>query len=342
MDNWQEYDNAPEDLVLSSRIRLARNINGIPFPNKLDVASGKEVVNNIEKAFYTSDEMRENYKSIYLWNNDSLQNSKYFEQHLISPDLINHKDAAAFILNKDETISIMLNEEDHIRLQAITGGLNLPECYKMANKLDDKLDENLDFAFDEKLGYITACPTNLGTGMRASAMVHLPALTMNNQMNEILKVLTQVGMTIRGLYGEGTKAQGNLYQISNQITLGYTEEDIITNLEVVVRQVINQEQATRESLIKAYKYDIEDKIYRSIGILKNAVLLNSTECLDLLSNVRMGVELGIIKDVKKGTLNSLIIDTQPSTLQSKLNTKLNEKERDINRARIVKEAFNKV
>ena len=231
----------------------------------------------------------------------------------------------------------MINEEDHIRLQCISAGLNLRESYDLANKIDDLIEESIEYAFDEKIGYITACPTNLGTGLRGSVMIHLPALTMNNEMNGILKALTQVGMTIRGLYGEGSKALGNIYQISNQITLGLSEEDIISNLEAVVNEIIGQENATRSRLYSTYRYELEDKIYRSLGILKSAVLLNLNECLELLSSVRMGVELGIIKDIDKCLLNKLLIETQPASLQLTFNSKLNEKEISINRARLVRE-----
>lgn len=186
---------------------------------------------------------------------------------MISKELIKNKEGSAFILGENDTVSIMINEEDHIRLQCISAGLNLRESYALASRIDDLIEESVEYAFDEKIGYITACPTNLGTGLRCSAMIHLPALTMNNEMNGILKALTQVGMTIRGLYGEGSKALGNIYQISNQITLGLSEEDIISNLEAVVNEIIGQEIATRNRLYSTYRYELEDKIYRSLGIL---------------------------------------------------------------------------
>jgi protein arginine kinase len=230
----------------------------------------------------------------------------------------------------------MLNEEDHIRLQCITSGFNLDETYDLANKLDNLLEEKLDYAFDEKLGYLTACPTNIGTGLRASVMLHLPALSMNNEMVRILNVVGQVGMTIRGLFGEGSKAEGDLYQISNQVTLGLSEEEIINNLKAVVAQIIDREQWSRQQLMKGYKYELQDKVYRSLGVLRSAVLLNSKECLNLISNVRMGVEMGIIKDVDVQVLNSLLVETQPATLQLISNVKLSEKDRDFNRAKLIR------
>jgi len=330
--------NSTEDnMVLSSRIRLARNFKDIPFPHKLDKESGREVVTSVEDALYNASPMRDSYKSIYLWQQDDNTSRGFVEKHLISPKLIANKEKAAFILDNKETVSIMVNEEDHIRLQTIAAGLNLEEAYDLTDKLDNLLEENIEYAFDEKLGYLTACPTNLGTGLRASVMIHLPALAINNEMDSVYNAVTKVGMTIRGLYGEGSRSEGNLFQISNQITLGLSEEDIINNLKAVVRQVINQENLSREQLLNKFRYELEDKIQRSVGILRSAVILDSKECLNLLSNVRLGVEMGIIKDINLALINSLLVETQPATLQQLANSKLGERERDISRAKYVRE-----
>ncbi|WP_139905897.1 protein arginine kinase [Clostridium thermarum] len=339
MENWLTYSSSPEELVISNRIRIARNIKSKPFPHKLSIEEARKVVKEVEQSFFTTSYINNNYKSVRLWEQSPLEANRFVERHLISNELVNNREGSAFIFGENETVSLMVNEEDHIRLQCMGGGFNLRESFDMANKLDDLIEENLQYAFDDKMGYITACPTNLGTGMRASIMIHLPALTMNNEMNGILKVLTQVGMTIRGLYGEGSKAQGNIYQISNQITLGLSEEDIISNLEAVVNQIIAQERATRERLYAYYKYELEDKIFRSIGILKNAVMLNLNESLDLLSNVRMGVEMDIIKDIDKSMLNDLLIRIHPASLQKEYNANFNEKESNINRARMIRDAL---
>lgn len=336
MENWQISETDPEELVISSRIRLARNIKNVPFPHKLSIEESQKVVKDIEDAFYTTSNFKEKFETIYLWKKELLKYYSFAEKHIISPALIENEDKSAFIHDKADTVSLMINEEDHIRLQCITGGFNLDECYDMANKYDDLLEETLEYAFNEKLGYLTACPTNLGTGLRASVMLHLPALTMNNNMNGILKALTQVGITIRGLYGEGSKAEGCLYQISNQITMGISEQDVIKNLKAVIKQIVSQENQTRENIYRSYKYELEDKIYRSLGILRSATLMKSEECMNLLSSVRMGVEMGIIKDVDKVSLNKLLILIQPASLQSELHSNLTEAERDINRARIVR------
>jgi protein arginine kinase len=325
------------DIVLSSRIRLARNLKDVPFPDRLTEENGKDIVKQVEDAFYTSSHTEESYKSKYLWMNDEWTNRSYFEKHLISQKLLLNYKKAAFIVDKDEVVSLMINEEDHIRLQCITSGYNLEEAYDMANNMDNLLEEKLDYAFDEQLGYLAACPTNIGTGIRASVMLHLPALAMNSDMSKVLNAVTQVGMTIRGLFGEGSKGEGDLYQISNQITLGLSEEEIINNLKAVVNEIIDREQWSREQLLKKHRNELEDKILRAQGILRSAVLLNSKECLNLISDVRMGVEMGIIKDISMDTLNYLLVETQPATLQLISNAAISEKDRDFNRARLVRQ-----
>jgi protein arginine kinase len=339
MKNWLEAKSENDDVVISSRIRLARNLKDIPFPNRLSENDAKDIVKKVEDAFYSVPYMEEQYKTVYLWQSDDISNMAHLEKHLISKKLISNKNEAAFILGKDETVSIMLNEEDHIRLQSITGGLNLKEAYEYTNKLDDLLEEKLDYAFDEKLGYLTSCPTNLGTGLRASVMIHLPALTINKEIAGLLKGLTQVGMTIRGLFGEGSQGDGNIYQISNQVTLGLSEEEILTNLTGVINQIINQERLTRDNILNKKKYELEDKIFRSAGILKSAIILTSREALNLLSNVRLGVEMGIIKDVDKTILNKLLVDIQPATIQKNSKEMLTDKQRDLKRAELVKDSL---
>ncbi|MDF2503732.1 MULTISPECIES: protein arginine kinase [Clostridium] len=337
MQNWLKSDDKPDDLVISSRIRLARNIKNEPFPDSLDENKARELVGYIENAFFISTRMEDEFKSIHLWDYDKTYNRSFIEKHLVSKKLIDNKNKSAFIVDKDETVSIMINEEDHIRLQCISSGFDLEEILSYSNKLDDLLEEKIQYAFDEKLGYLTACPTNVGTGLRASVMMHLPSLTMNNQINEVLNALTQVGMTIRGLYGEGSGAYSNLYQISNQITLGISEEDILSNLKAVVKQLINQENLSREQAKKKYHYELEDRIFRSLGILKSARVIDSKECLKLLSNIRMGVEMGIVKDINKNVLNDLLVNTQSATLSIINNNKPNGTNLNVKRADYIRE-----
>lgn len=334
MDNWIHTSDGNSDIVLSSRIRLARNLSDFVYPHKISNEEGRKIVKVIEQVLQDK-ELK--YNIYRLWEMDPLDRITYLEKYLISNKLILNNEKSAFVTNENETISLMINEEDHIRLQCITNGFNLEETYKCAQELDDLIEDNLEYAFDEKLGYITACPTNLGTGLRASVMMHLPVLTMNGEINKIFSGLTQIGMTIRGIYGEGSKAVGNLFQVSNQLTLGLSEEEIINNLKAVAYQIINQENLAREKIMKMHKYKIEDKVNRALGILNSAVVLNSEECLKLLSYVRLGVEMDIIKDVSKKLLNELTISIQPGAIQRIFKSRLTGEMRQLKRAEFVKE-----
>jgi protein arginine kinase len=340
VENWMNTTIENSDVVLSSRVRLARNISSMPFPHKLGKEKGRGLVKIVEDALFSSSEVGDNFKSIHLWENDPVINKTYFEKHLISYNLLNNKETGAVILNKDETISIMINEEDHIRIQCITAGMNLNEAYNIANNIDDILEKELNYAFSEKLGYITACPTNIGTGVRASVMIHLPVITITNEMSGVLNALTQVGMTIRGQYGEGSKTKGNIYQVSNQVTLGLSEQEILSNLQAVALQLITQENISRQNVMTNYKYELEDKIYRSFGVLKSAVLIDLAECLNLLSDVRLGMEMGIINNVDNKILNPLLADVQPGRLQIIVGKKLTDKECNFQRAKLIREKLN--
>lgn len=335
MINWTK-SSSNEDIVLSSRVRLARNIKGIPFPNKLDKDEARELSKKINDSFLKDN--NENFSCINLWENDKIKNRVYYEKHLISKKLINNREISSFIYNKDETVSLMINEEDHLRIQTITAGLNLKEAYSEADKIDDMLEERLDYAFHESLGYLTACPTNIGTGLRASVMIHLPAITRSNKIKEVSNILNRVGMVIRGSYGEGTEVLSNLYQISNQVTLGLSEEDLIKNLEGIVNEVINQEKKTRDNIYENYRYELEDKIMRSISILKSSVLMSNKEALELLSNVRMGAEMGII-NIEREKLNSLLYKISSPVIASEEGNGLSEKDKNIIRSKILKETF---
>lgn len=325
-----------DDLIMTSRVRLARNLDSIVFPHKINDEKGKELVKKVESAFYSDFFKKGNYKTLKLWETDSQTQISYFEKHLISRKIIDNGSKAAVILSSDNSQSVMINEEDHIRIQSIYPGYNLEDAFKAANSIDDQLEKNLDFAFDEKYGYLTACPTNVGTGMRASVMIHLPFIASDNRVEESLYALSKLGMAIRGIYGEGSEASGNIYQISNQITLGLTEQETLDNLKAVVNKIIMQETMAREVAYKKHKYEIEDKAARALGILKSAVLLTSSECLKLLSDVRLGIEMGIIKTVSISTVDSLFMEAQPATIQIQSKKKMTEKDRDLARAKLVK------
>ncbi|MDD7796395.1 protein arginine kinase [Clostridium sp. 'White wine YQ'] len=334
MESWIECNK--ENIVISSRVRLARNLKEFPFPNKLTKEEGAQIGQKVRDAFMESVSEDDKYNTYNLWEVTPNLAKSFVEKHLISPNLVKNSNVASFIVDNNETISLMINEEDHIRLQCISGGYNIREVYEKADTIDSLLENKLEYAFHEKLGYLTACPTNLGTAMRVSVMVHLPALTLNNEMNKLLKGLAQVGMTIRGLYGEGSKGEGNLYQISNQVTLGVTDEDILNNLEAVTLQVVSQEKQLREIYLKQYKYELEDKVFRARALLESSRILTLKEGLSLLSNLRLGVELGIIEDITIKKLNKILIYSQNATLQNHLGIGLKERDLNIERANIIR------
>jgi len=339
--HWVDSARAPEsDIVISSRVRLARNLRRIPFPHMLDENTGKKCVEDIKNAWKNSTETRG--MNIVFFNQIPLIDRQILvEKHLISP---NHAQSDSnyrgVLVNDVGSIAIMINEEDHLRIQCILPGLQMEEASKRAQKIDDDLENNLDYAFNEKRGYLTSCPTNVGTGMRASVMLHLPGITISGQTNRIFQNINQLGMTIRGLYGEGTEIVGNFYQLSNQVTLGLTEEDIIYNLTSIARQIVEQERIIREKLKVQMQYQIEDRIGRAYGIITNAKVITSNEALSLLSDVRLGVNLGIIKDIKSFTLNELIVAIRPAHLQKRTGKEMTAVERDITRAEVIKEKLN--
>lgn len=333
---WINSPGPDSDIVISSRVRFARNLKNVPFPHLLSDSEAKKIVSDV---YLTLKENPVLSRQIELYNMSELtpvQKTMLSEMHLISMDLSN-SEKGAVIVNQDETINIMINEEDHLRIQVMLPGLQLDEALKEIDRIDDLLEEKLDFAFDEKIGYLTACPTNVGTGMRASVMMHLPALTMMDKTGQIFSTISQLGLVVRGIYGEGSQAKGNLYQISNQITLGKSEEDIIQNVVSVARQIIMSERKTRQNLSGEARLRLEDKILRSYGILTNAKLVSSQEALSYISDVRLGVDMGIIKDLSPSVLNELFIMTGPAYIQEMSKNATTPMERDLYRANFIRE-----
>jgi protein arginine kinase len=267
----------------------------------------------------------------------SLQKRVLVEKHLISPHLAENSLHGACLLSDNEEISIMLNEEDHLRIQCIFPGFQLTEALKAANEIDDYLEEHVNYAFDEKFGYLTSCPTNAGTGLRASVMMHLPGLVLTQQMSRIVPAINQLGLVVRGIYGEGSEALGNIFQISNQITLGKSEEDIVEDLKSVVSQIISQERSAREALAKTSNIQLEDRVFRSFGILANSRIIETKEAAQCLSDLRLGIDMGYIKNISKSILNELMILTQPGFLQQYAGGPLRPDERDIRRAALIRE-----
>ena len=325
-------------LKITSRVRLARNIDMFNFPHKLDSTTARDLVERVEEAFFVSKTLAEDYRSRHLWKEKGLDLMYWFEKHLVSSKLIDNADIGAFISNKAEDVSIMINEEDHLRLQTMSAHKNLAELYKEADRLDSVLEEKLSWAFDNQLGYLTACPTNLGTALRASVMVHLPALTYRDRIGLIAQKLAQMGMTIRGIYGEGSQAEGCIYQISNEVTLGISEKFIVDNIEETIDSILALEVAEQNKLLGARGDETRDLIYRSLGIISHAHLMSSGEALKHLSKVRLGVESEVIKELSTADVDAMIIGIQTGNLHRELGlTELMlEKDRDLLRATVLR------
>jgi protein arginine kinase len=310
------YQNNNNDIAVSTRIRLARNIDGVPFPNALkDTAETTEKIKN--SILNSNSTLGRDFDFIDLDKMSDNDKQSLAEEHLISPQMLDGK-GKSVLINKDKTMSIMLMEEDHIRLQIIKSGLAIDEAYETADKVDDVIEESVTYAFDEEFGYLTACPTNAGTGLRASVMLHLPALTMTDNINRVISSAANIGIAVRGLYGEGTRAYGNLYQFSNQITMGLSEREILDKLKNVVNQIIEMEKKARTSLMTQSKDQIEDKLFRSYGTLKYARTISSSEAKSLLSDVMLGQNLGIIPKDGKITPLECMVKISPSLIGASL------------------------
>lgn len=331
MSNWIQGGGPNNEIILSSRIRLARNLANIPFPQLLNKESGAAVIDKI----YDEDARNSFFKDFKYYDmQDTGFVDRYVlvERHLISPNLAAHGSIGAALVSEDERISIMLNEEDHIRIQAVLPGLQLKQAWNIASSIDDKIESKVDYAFEDRLGYLTSCPTNVGTGLRASVMIHLPGLNISNNINQVLHAVTQVGLTIRGIYGEGTEFIGNIFQISNQITLGRSEEETIDNLTGITEQIIDKEKEARSMLLQNNKIMLEDKVWRAWGIMTNARSISGQEAMKLLSEIRLGIDLGILKSIPTAVLNSIMVDTNNASLQKRAAAELNTTERDMIRA----------
>lgn len=336
---WMRDQGPDSDIILSSRIRLARNFTEATFPITAETEELKQIETFIETEFSNKkfqDEM--NFQFIRLQDLSSIEKRVLIEKHLISPLLAKKSSqASAALISQDEKISVMINEEDHLRIQLYFPGLQLTSALEKAFEFDDWLEEKIDYAFDEKRGYLTSCPTNVGTGMRASVMMHLPALVMTKQLNRMIPAINQLGLVVRGLYGEGSEALGNLFQISNQVTLGQAEEDIIGDLQSVVEQLIEHEHQAREQLMEHSETKLVDRIYRSLGVLEYSRIIESKEASRCLSDVRLGIDLGIIKHIPCTILSELTILTQPGFLQHYAKKALRADERNILRASLIRE-----
>ncbi len=328
-----------KNVVISTRIRLARNLKDYPFPCKLSEKGREEVNDKVRDALINGNSaIAKDFQYIDFENLTETMKVSLVEKHLVSPEFISNTSGRALLLLNDGTVGIMLNEEDHIRLQVIEKGFCLDKAYDLADKIDTLLDERLNFAFDSKLGYLTQCPTNLGTGMRASVMLHLPALKKSGAMKMLTTNLGKLGLTIRGAYGEGSSSQGAVYQLSNQVSLGISEKSAIENLKNISEQIVAQEIKQRETLLKSI--ETKDTIMRSLGILKTAYIMTHREAVDLLSNVRFGICAGLIDNINIEDINDLMTEIQPATLMTIIGEALSPKDRDIKRAEYLRNKLN--
>lgn len=335
MANWYLQNGKDSDVVISSRVRLARNLADFPFKDKAKQEDLEQILKIIKEIVPS---IGYGLKYIELRNIDNITKLTLIENHLISPEFATNK-KGAILINDEENICIMINEEDHIRIQVFSSGQELEELLNLAIEIDEKIDGLVTYATNERYGYLTSCPTNVGTGLRASVMVHLPALTLTGNIEKVLNVVNNFGMNIRGVYGEGTQSKGNIYQISNNQSLGLIEKEIIKNIKTITEKVIEQERLARKYLTKR-QIDLEDRVYRAYGILANAMKLSSEECRKLLSDVKLGTDLGIIKELDDMKVSKLETYTKPGNLQKYLAKELDAYDRDIERSKVVKQILN--
>lgn len=336
MVKWVEGPASESDVVVSTRIRLARNLKDYRFPQMMNMEESERLTQTILNVMkYITGNM--NYRFIRINNLTPVERVAYIEEHLISPGLVQRPDYSSFLLRDDENITIMINEEDHLRIQVLLPGLNFEEGWKLISQVDDFLENSLDYAFHQEFGYLTACPTNTGTGLRASVMVHLPSLTASGHIKNFINNLNKIGLAVRGIYGEGSEAAGNLFQISNQMTLGEREEEIIKILKNIVNQILERERSARKNLMETKRHEVEDRVFRSLGVLRYSRMISSKEAMGLLSNVRMGIEMGIIDDIELKKIDKLMITIQPAYIQKYAKRELQQNERNLIRADYIRE-----
>lgn len=332
--NWYIQNGKESDVVLSSRVRLSRNIDNLPFTTRCSKEDLKEIYDKLKER---TPLIGYNLKFLSMSDIDSLTKQSLVEKHIISPDFAKTKiPYTAIIINEEENICIMVNEEDHIKLQVFTSGLDIDNLLNLAIEIDEKIETLIPYSYHEKYGYLTACPTNVGTGMKISTLVHIPGLNMTGNINKMLNVINSLGMNVRGIYGEGTKAEGDIYQISNNQTLGITEKEIAKNLNLISQKIIEQERIARKYLSKN-SLKLEDKVYRDFGILTNAKRLSEEETLDLLSSIKLGTDLGIIKELTDKKVSELMLYTKPANIQKKLGNKLSVIDQEVARCDIIKQ-----
>jgi len=336
---WLRGDGEESDIVVSTRIRLARNIDGFHFLTKATLEQKREIEALVRRKLNEIDLLIE-LSYISLPSLSEIDRSLLVERHLMSKEHSEGAGDRGVAISEDETVSIMINEEDHLRLQVFRSGFELHGVWAQACEMDTLIESRMPYAFHSQFGYLAACPTNVGTGMRASVMLHLPALVLTKQIEKVFRAVTKINLAVRGLYGEGTQASGNFYQISNQATLGKTEQELLDNIASVVPQIIRYERRARESLMAESEKRLEDKVWRSVGILQNARRMSSGEALELLSHIRLGMNTGILKNDSLPQINEMLLFSQPAHLQKILRKGLEPSERDVARADFIRKTLN--
>ena len=332
---WLRGTGPESDIVISSRVRLARNLAAYPFTNRAGPGQKAE----IEGVLRARIDKLEVQPKLYYYNVptlSTLDRQLLVERQLISRELASSEGPRGVALGELETVSVMVNEEDHLRLQVMRSGFSLDEAWQDIDKVDDLLEERVNYAFSEEFGYLTACPTNVGTGMRASVMLHLPALVLTKQIEKVFRALQKINLAVRGLYGEGSRASGDFYQISNQVTLGKSETTILSEIREVIPQIINYERQARNTLVRETRQALQDRVSRAFGTLCSATMMTSEETMDLLSSVRLGINLGLLEELSIPKVNQLFIETQPAHLQKLMGASLDGEERNAARARYLR------
>jgi protein arginine kinase len=328
---WLKGSGPESDIVMSSRIRLARNLADYPFIRRCTEQDRAKILRTLRDRILNSQELP-NVSYVDVAALAPVDRQFLVERQLISRELSESEGSRGVLIDAEEKFSVMINEEDHVRIQVMSSGLALQSAWEQINRIDDLIEQKVTYAFHERLGYLTACPTNVGTGMRVSVMLHLPALVITKQIDKVFRSLQKISLAVRGLYGEGSQAMGDFYQISNQITLGRREDELIRQVAEVVPVMIDYERRAREFLIKQSQKDLHDRVSRAFGILCTAQTISSEETMMLLSSVRMGVNLGLIEDVAIPTINQLFIHTQPAHLQKIRGMELDTADRNVERA----------
>ncbi|MCS7045561.1 MAG: protein arginine kinase [Gemmataceae bacterium] len=333
---WLRGDGPESDIVVSSRIRLARNLSSFPFVNRASAHQKAEIEKYLQERLTKLDTGGPKLHYLNVGALSPLDRQLLVERQMISRELANAEGPRGVALSENETISIMVNEEDHLRLQVLRSGFALDACWEEIDRLDDALEQKVNYAFGEEFGYLTACPTNVGTGMRASVMLHLPALVLKKEIEKVFRALQKINLAVRGLYGEGSRASGDFYQISNQVTLGKSETAILTEIRSVIPQIIQYERQARQALTRESRQLLHDRVSRAYGTLKSATMMTSEETMDLLSSVRLGVNLNLLEDLSIAAVNELFMHTQPAHLQKLIGQALDGEERNSARARYLR------